>query len=100
MPKEDAPQIPLTIGNVRFASDKVSDAPSMGRTLGLPKREAVTDSQAERLAKRFHELYETLAPQFGYETRKASAVEWEQVPENNRRLMIEVCKRILIEKAI
>jgi hypothetical protein len=100
MPKEDTPQIPLTVGNVRFAPGKVSDAPSVGRTLNLSQRGAVTDTQAERLAKRFHKLYETLAPQYGYETRKASAVEWEQVPENNRRLMIEVCKRILIEKAI
>lgn len=65
-----------------------------------PKREAETDAQANRLAKRFHELYEELAPQFNYKTRRASAVVWEQVPENNKRLMTEVCKRILQEKAV
>jgi hypothetical protein len=53
--------------------------------------------QAEGLARRFHELYEELAPAYGYETRKESAVPWEKVPEKNRRLMVEVCRRILAE---
>jgi hypothetical protein len=44
----------------------------------------------ERLAKEFHEAYERLAPQFGYETRPESAVPWEQVPEQNRQLMVAV----------
>jgi hypothetical protein len=34
---------------------------------------------AEALARLFHETYERLAPEFGYETRKASAVPWEEV---------------------
>lgn len=41
----------------------------------------------DELAQRFHEAYERLAPSFGYETRRESAVPWAQVPENNRRLM-------------
>ncbi len=41
----------------------------------------------DELAQRFHEAYERLAPSFGYETRRESAVPWEEVPENNRRLM-------------
>jgi hypothetical protein len=52
---------------------------------------------AEALAKRFHELYEALAPSFAYETRKESAVQWEDVPEKNRKLMIAVCGHILAE---
>lgn len=32
---------------------------------------------AEQLAKKFHETYEELAPQFGYKTREASAKPWE-----------------------
>jgi len=39
--------------------------------------------------------YERLAPQFNYETRKASAKPWAEAPENNRRLMIAVCAEIL-----
>ena len=50
---------------------------------------------AEALAQRFHETYERLAPQYGYETRKESAVEWEDVPTNNKNLMIAVCSEIL-----
>ena len=47
----------------------------------------------EELAKFFHETYEEIAPLFGYETRKESAVPWDQVPEKNRFLMIEVARR-------
>lgn len=51
--------------------------------------------KAEDLARYFHQTYENLAPHYGYETRKASAVPWAQVPENNRRLMIAVCESVL-----
>jgi hypothetical protein len=54
---------------------------------------------AAQLAQRFHELYEELAPAHGYETRKESAVPWDQVPQKNRTLMIAVCERILAEIA-
>jgi hypothetical protein len=46
---------------------------------------------AEELARAFHETYERLAPAYSYETRRESAVPWEQVPENNKQLMIAVC---------
>lgn len=49
----------------------------------------------EQLAMKFHEIYERLAPEYNYKTRKDSAVDWENVPENNKRLMIAVCKEIL-----
>lgn len=49
------------------------------------------------LAQRFHETYERLAPNFGYKTRETSAKPWEQVPEQNKRLMIAVCAEILAE---
>ena len=51
---------------------------------------------AEQLAKLFHEVYEELAPKFNYETRKASAKPWADVPENNKKLMIAVAERILM----
>lgn len=50
---------------------------------------------AEELARAFHEAYERLAPQFGYETRPESAVSWENVPESNRSLMIAVAGEVL-----
>ena len=50
---------------------------------------------ALKLAQRFHEPYERLAPSFGYETREASAKPWADVPENNRQLMTAVCAEIL-----
>lgn len=50
---------------------------------------------AELMARRFHEAYERLAPTFGYETRPESAVPWDQVPEQNRELMVAVCAELL-----
>jgi hypothetical protein len=50
---------------------------------------------AEELAKLFHSIYEKLVPTFGYETREESAVEWEEVPEVNKRLMIAVAAQVL-----
>ena len=54
-------------------------------------------SRSEQLAIKFHQLYEELAPSFGYKTREASAKPWSEVPENNKQLMISVCSRILKE---
>jgi hypothetical protein len=50
---------------------------------------------AEELARLFHETYERLAPDFGYKTREASAVPWENVPDQNKALMVAVCAEIL-----
>jgi hypothetical protein len=65
------------------------DAASLSST---PTR-AATD--AEALAQRFHEAYERLAPQYGYETREGSSVPWEHVPIANRDLMIATCAEVL-----
>jgi hypothetical protein len=51
--------------------------------------------EAEALARDFHETYERLAPQFGYETRPESAKPWAQVPGQNQRLMVAVAAEIL-----
>lgn len=55
---------------------------------------------AEVVAQLFHETYEHLAPQFGYETREASAVAWADVPDQNKNLMIAVVTQLLAEGAI
>lgn len=50
---------------------------------------------AVALAQLFHGTYERLAPDFGYETRQASAVPWDDVPEPNRLLMVAVAAEVL-----
>jgi hypothetical protein len=50
---------------------------------------------AEELAQFFHETYERLAPEFQYETREESAVPWDEVPADNKRLMIAVAGEVL-----
>lgn len=59
---------------------------------------SVMDRPGEGIAKAFHDTYERLAPEHGYETPEASA--WEEVPENNRNLMIAVVEVLLDENII
>jgi hypothetical protein len=47
------------------------------------------------LARLFHEEYERLAPNFGYSTREASAVPWDDVPETNRNLMVATAAAVI-----
>lgn len=52
---------------------------------------------SDQVAEFFHRKYEELAPQFGYKTREASAVAWEQVPPQNRQLMRAVAEAVMQE---
>ena len=71
---------------------EMTDEPVMDPTAPVCTASPVT---SEELAKYFHQNYEQLAPHFGYKTREASAVPWEDVPEKNKNLMVMVCHRIL-----
>jgi len=65
-----------------------------GWEVGMDRKASPERVAAERIAQKFHEVYERLAPQFGYVTRKESAKPWAEVPENNRNLMIAVCEEL------
>ena len=52
-------------------------------------------SEAEQIAKRFHESYEALAPLFDYKTRVDSNKPWADVPQANKQLMIAVVQDLL-----
>lgn len=47
------------------------------------------------IAKAFHESYERQAPAYRYKTREASAVPWEDVPQQNKLLMVAVVADLL-----
>ena len=51
--------------------------------------------RAEVVAREFHEAYERLAPQYGYDTRTDTKVAWEDVPNENKALMIATCRDLL-----
>lgn len=57
-------------------------------------------TSAEDVAQRFHEAYERLAPEHGYETRKASAKPWSEVPEQNRGLMVATVQALIDDGTI
>ena len=63
-----------------------------GCTQAPAATEAPSYWTAHDMAKAFHDAYEELAPEFGYETRSDTKV-WDR-HSNNGRLMIAVCKRI------
>lgn len=52
-------------------------------------------THAEMIAGLFHATYETLAPEHGYETREASAVAWQDVPANNKALMVATVQHLI-----
>jgi len=58
------------------------------------------ESTAGRIARQFHEAYEMLAPEHGYETRKASAKPWAEVPDHNKALMVHVVEVLLENELI
>jgi len=74
----------VVVGN---GDDQVEDAG--------PVAEGDLVDLAEEVAALFHDTYEQLAPRFDYQTRRRSAVPWEQVPENNRRLMVATVRVVL-----
>lgn len=51
-------------------------------------------TDGETVARAFHETYERLAPEYGYETRRDSSVPWDRVPERNRTLMVAVAQEL------
>jgi hypothetical protein len=55
---------------------------------------------AENLARRFHEVYEKIAPNFGYETKPESAKPWDEIPPNNRALMVATADVLLNEMEV
>jgi hypothetical protein len=57
-------------------------------------------TRAERIAKAFHDRYEQFAPHLGYETREASAVPWDDVPAENKTLMVAVVLSLLGDRTI
>lgn len=53
----------------------------------------------DELARLFHETYERLAPSHNYETRRESAVNWDDVPADNKALMVATAAEVLVELA-
>jgi len=51
--------------------------------------------KAEELARTFHKEYEKLASRFNYETRKETKGDWENLPNNNKQLMIAVAEAVM-----
>ncbi len=84
------------VGHVSFAPDYKSaknDHMGIGTLFSMSPTPGKVPTP-EEMAQRFHEVYERLAPDFGYETREESCTEWEDVPENNRKLMIATCEEV------
>lgn len=58
------------------------------------------DAVADIIAAAFHDHYERLAPDYGYETREESRKAWGEVPERNRALMRATVRSLLNARII
>ena len=67
----------------------------MSEDLTPEQKDEALDIVAGVVACQFHDTYERLAPDYGYETRPESAVPWKDVPAANRALMTATVKVIL-----
>ena len=57
-------------------------------------------TEREFIAKRFHEVYEDLAPDYGYRTRSESRLPWDEVSGTLRSLMVATVGQLLKEGTI
>ena len=94
---------------------EISNAPIVDLTEGgemsnLPDNEmtahhgttvnASYEAQVEWIARSFHDRYETLADKHGWKPQESTRVAWEDLPEQNRTLMIEVVRTLLSDGVI
>lgn len=57
-------------------------------------------TEAEFIARAFHEIYEKLAPTFGLTTVFESRVPWEDISDRNRNFMITTVQQLLDDGTI
>lgn len=55
----------------------------------------MSDLNIEGIAKLFHDRYEYLAPNYGWKTQEQSAVPWDELPENQKDLMVHVVANLI-----
>jgi hypothetical protein len=58
------------------------------------------ETQIEAIARAFHERYEEQADEHGWKPQEATRVAWEDLPEENRSLMIAVVRDLLRDGVI
>lgn len=80
---KEEPEWPDVIGSGQGTGEKVT----------MESLYQFATKDAQQLARKFHEIYERLAPSFGYETR-ADTREFDPTTPNGR-LMVAVCAEIL-----
>lgn len=61
----------------------------------LPPHANLSTLTAEHIAREFHFTYEDTAPIYAYKTRAETRTHWDDLPTNNRELMIRTVKKLL-----
>lgn len=70
----------------------ITETPAVSTTVDTS---TVEIPAAIAIAQAFHEAYERLAWERGYETREESRVPWDEVPDANRHLMVDTAKVLI-----
>ena len=63
--------------------------------ISVTRTDIVPSALIEKIARAFHDAYEEIAPQAGWETQERSRKPWEDVPEANRRVMLLTVEALL-----
>ncbi|MCU1495593.1 MAG: hypothetical protein JWO62_3357 [Acidimicrobiaceae bacterium] len=72
-----------------------SSAPEPSPAATGERVEPISEEEVDGLARRFHSVYESWAPSFGWDTQEASQVAWDDLPSNQRHLMLTVVREVV-----
>lgn len=65
------------------------------RAITIRKHKGNLENMENSLAKWLHDQYEEIAKEQGWNTQENCKVEFEKLPEKNKKTMVELAKRIL-----
>jgi hypothetical protein len=88
--RDDYGKVMEFLSQRRVLEQAMADRPDFYLRHSFPTHEEA----AVALAKRFHDVYEELAPKAGRQTQERSRKPFEELPEENRNLMIATVKRV------
>ena len=102
MSRHDGPELEDAQGGHECSTQPASvraDSATQNRYGRSPGNVSLAEA-AEIIAERFHREYEALAPLYGWATQEASRTTWCQLPDNQRRLMIQTINNLLAHDII
>lgn len=61
----------------------------------MPSKSVGALPSAQETARYFHDTYERMSPHYGFVTNQEDRIDWMELPERRRKLLIETCRQML-----